>query len=399
MVINDLSPHVVVRNVIITLLALAAPDDARTVECMLHVWYSAFITSQDVDLLREKVHPLVLAVVDSPANAHMPAMANLAHTWKFGSNTCRLEMEKGAWIFLKFSLSVAHGLSFQDAQHRRSSVTLANERRDYFDRFYNEQSPSARVCMQRYREDGLLLPFGAERSEFKVPNPYAEHPHQGAYTSTDKTLRTFFQLLPQYFGVHKWPLNDGASPLSGWDLQELVSSNLGPATNDIYGKLHHHVKHKLSKFVARLQTQKFAFHFLNVDADELCQCLGDQRFDRIESANIADNCYLGVGRVLEALGPLLRGSKHNPNATLITLFMNAIPAMAHQFPDRSAHGDATQKTFKYYKISHIPTTTHDPTMISVLTAKSLLQDSEKYFSRYYSHLLRPPSIADLITDT
>lgn len=60
----------------------------------------------------------------------------------------------------------------RDAVQIRTAVTLAPERADYRDRwYYKEASPSMRIAKERFREDGLLLPFGHPRAAFDVPNP------------------------------------------------------------------------------------------------------------------------------------------------------------------------------------------------------------------------------------
>lgn len=48
---------------------------------------------------------------------------------------------------------------------------LAPEQVDYRDRWlYKKVSPVMRVARRRFWDDGILLPFGAQRSAFDTPN-------------------------------------------------------------------------------------------------------------------------------------------------------------------------------------------------------------------------------------
>jgi hypothetical protein len=53
----------------------------------------------------------------------------------------------------------------------RTAVTLSPKRVDYWERQVYAQVPAERLAMRRYREDGMLLPFGKCRDSYKIPNP------------------------------------------------------------------------------------------------------------------------------------------------------------------------------------------------------------------------------------
>jgi hypothetical protein len=48
------------------------------------------------------------------------------------------------------------------------------------------------------------------------------------------------------------------------------------------------------------------------------------RFDRIDVSNITDEGYLGIFETLRIFLPLLKTSRENPNATLLTNFVGAL---------------------------------------------------------------------------
>ena len=130
-----------------------------------------------------------------------------------------------------------------------------------------------------------------------------------------------------------WQQKDSADPLEGWPAQDVLKSGaqFGVPKNDIYSALHHHVLSTLKKFCNRLLTMNIDFYVLASDAADLPSFLSTlplQRrfFDRIEVSNIVDTCYLGLGRTLTTLGPWLKPFSENAHATLLALFLNAVPS-------------------------------------------------------------------------
>lgn len=171
--INDRDFEVVARNLIITLIGLTVEDRAQAVACMLHLWYSALIRPSDANILATKILPLFEDVnhkIESKASG-----AILGKTWTFGKNTCRAELTKENWHKLSLCVRDTTGLSAEEAHKNRASVTLAPQRVDHRDRWLFSQQPAHRVCASRFCDEGLLLPFGASREDFTVPNPYVSY--------------------------------------------------------------------------------------------------------------------------------------------------------------------------------------------------------------------------------
>lgn len=84
------------------------------------------------------------------------------------------------------------------------------------------------------------------------------------------------------FNGEEWPMMDSADPLSGWSYTEVLSTPVGPAANDIYGKLYHHVKSLLARFYRRVVDTNNEFHLFNLDAAELPMHISHLSFARIE---------------------------------------------------------------------------------------------------------------------
>jgi len=167
-VVNDKDFDIVARNVILLLTAFHFnPEEAAPV--MLHIWYSAFIPSQMLRLLREKLLPLVQDVCTKIKAK--PAESLQVKTWIYDTRSLRLVLMRKQWDNLLTYFEVPKNLSVGQAHAVRAATMLAPGRRDYLDRALCNQPPSWRVCAMKFRNDGMLLPFGSSHTEFDTPNP------------------------------------------------------------------------------------------------------------------------------------------------------------------------------------------------------------------------------------
>lgn len=168
-ILNDHDLDIVARNVIMLLIGLVVDSTSEAVDCILHVWYSALIRKCDLDILQQRIRPLIEAVC-AKIKDKAPS-SRLGKTWEFGQRSLRLVLEKSAWESLLRFMDVPNGLKAEQANQIRLAVTLAESRKDYRDRHMLFQSPPRRIAKIRFRSDGLLLPFGARRHAFQIPNP------------------------------------------------------------------------------------------------------------------------------------------------------------------------------------------------------------------------------------
>lgn len=168
------------RNVIVVLCALEATQSAqghdqaymsRTIDTIIHVWYSAFLTRDIVQYLEEKIQPLLEQVRHRLDGEALEAV--LDHTWEFsGGSFMRLSLPVVRWNYVINSLKIPPALSYQVAKVRMQHVTLDPRRRDAREYHYSKMtdSPHLRMVYQRFLEDGMLLPFGHSRLDFIYPN-------------------------------------------------------------------------------------------------------------------------------------------------------------------------------------------------------------------------------------
>ncbi|KAK4206240.1 hypothetical protein QBC37DRAFT_460375 [Rhypophila decipiens] len=303
--INDKEFAVVARNVILLLfvldtLSVATPDGGKSrflvAEALIHLWYSAFVPASMLSMVRNVVRPFISDVCTKIANKN-PA-ACLGKSWTFASGrSLRLVLSKDQWLRLDRMLC-AHDLTWERAKDVRHAVVLAPGRSDFRDRWdFNEPTPFSRIAKGRFREDGLLLPFGHSRVGFDTPN------------------------LLLFQNSETWLMNDKADPLDGWPVWEVLR-HPSPAKEDRYGKL------------------------------ELKNHLAPDKFMRIEASNISDVAHLGVGDTLSCLSPLLQLPQSNPHATLISLFLNAVLEIAKR-TGANSNPIYTKAAMKYLPIPDI----------------------------------------------
>ncbi|KFY76437.1 hypothetical protein V499_03938 [Pseudogymnoascus sp. VKM F-103] len=320
---NDLDLDIVARNVIMLLIALTVDNIDEAADCIIHIWYSALIRKSDLNVLQQRIRPLIK----------------------------------------DFYINIPEGLTAERANQIRTAVTLPESRKDYRDRHLLLQSRFHRIAKNRYWTDGLLLPFGSPRIEFKEPNP------------------TFFQT------ADTWPIRDNADPLNGWSLKEVEDNSSGAASNDIYGKLFYYLRTKLRAFVLRLSDLQVSFRLFQLNASDLPNHLESSSFSRIEVANISDRGYLGIHRTVFSMMPLLQGPLVNPHATLITLFMNAVDESMtnkYQMALITKHSPEAKRLLRYLPPIDMGMLMNpgSPDIIRYLCAQDIVATYDHIFNRY-----------------
>lgn len=179
--INDLDFEVTARNTALLLYVLSSLDKAHytgehdvgdIAAAFIHLWYSAFLTAELNSDFKLRVLPFFVEVCEKTKNEQI--YATIEKTWKFTIGcTVRLVLRREHWIRLSQYFEIPESISQEAAHSIRRATVLAPERIDYRDRwYYKDLSPPVRVAKQRFREDGLLIPFGCSRGGFVIPNPY-----------------------------------------------------------------------------------------------------------------------------------------------------------------------------------------------------------------------------------
>ncbi|KAL7909069.1 hypothetical protein GGI35DRAFT_493868 [Trichoderma velutinum] len=302
------------RNLILLLCALDTTQSAqghdqanmsRAIDTIIHVWYSAFLTRSIVQYLEENILPLLEQVHSKLDGAALDTVID--HTWNFsGGSSIQVSLPVRCWKYIVNSLRIPWGLNHQVATSRLQRVTLDVGRRDARDYHYSKMtySPHFRMVHQRFREDGMLLPFGDSRLDFVHPNP----------------LR-----FPASFGYN---YTDFANPLAGWNILE-VEKMPWAASNDLYGKLNCFLKFKIAKFLLRLGEDQIVLSLLGVNIRTLPHHLGSRKYDRIEVSNVCGRETISIRETFQLFSGHLLDPTDNPHATLITFFVNIAKEADH----------------------------------------------------------------------
>ncbi|KAL3461958.1 hypothetical protein BJX64DRAFT_288910 [Aspergillus heterothallicus] len=358
--LNDRDFDIVARNIILLLIATVVEDVDTASDCMIHLWYSALVRESDFNILQQHVRPVIMDVCRKISDR--PSGTLLAKTWTFGQSSIRVVLEKSTWDRLLSFLDVPVGLDAHQAQGVRRNITLAESRKDYRDRYMCCIPNRERLSFSRFREDGILLPFGFPRHEFVVPNP------------------TLFR------DAKTWPMPDNADPRHGWPAQDVSQTSSGAASADIFGKLYFYLRAMLSSFLVRLRSlEKVSFELFQKDVSALPDVLKPESFARIDVSNISDCGWLGIRHTLYYIVPLLQNPATNPHATLITLFMNAVDETMtdeENFREIQPNTASSRRLLRYLPPSGGIMSEYDPKLIKFNMARDLVTKYDPVFNRY-----------------
>lgn len=177
--VNDWEFDVVARNAVMILLILASLEDTSSgqasydsvAEALIQVWYSAFLPSSLVTSLKDQVGNLLRDSCTHTTEVAHDGM--IRKTWTFSQHrSLSITLPTDRWPLVAEYLEIPAGLTEQSARKIRGAVVMSPERADYRDRWYfKDAKPSMRLAKQRFRYDGLLLPFGHPRTDVNIPNP------------------------------------------------------------------------------------------------------------------------------------------------------------------------------------------------------------------------------------
>lgn len=157
------------RNLILLLVALVIGNSHEAVDCIIHLWYSTLVRESDIRILHDRIRPLIEDVCEKTKKKSPGTL--LGKTWTFNHCSLRVVLEKSSWDRLLQIFNKPSGLTAEEALKIRAANTLAFSRRDYRDRYMSCLSPTERISFHKFRQDGLLLPFGFPRQDFRAPNP------------------------------------------------------------------------------------------------------------------------------------------------------------------------------------------------------------------------------------
>lgn len=168
-VINDRDFLTIARSTLFLMIAVRCQPQVAA-EMILHLWYSPLITKEMSWKLRSEfiiqMHGIFFKASNDPNNLMQE------HTWRTGTSELQATLTNKQWLHLFNDFFVSHlNMTAEQAMELRSSVMASEITTDEFEFHCFEHPPGWRVSRKRFREEGMLLPFGASRDAFTVPNP------------------------------------------------------------------------------------------------------------------------------------------------------------------------------------------------------------------------------------
>ncbi|TCD70997.1 hypothetical protein EIP91_000495 [Steccherinum ochraceum] len=324
-VVNDIDPYIVVRNMVLLSILGSSLDSADAANVALHSWYSACVPSE---------YLLVTAAIMADYTRSSPKPGRVKFTKNLGSRAV-MECNVSDDTMLLMSCMFKSTYTVEDASQELHRVFFDRSRDDLHHRVYGRMEPSHRLAYLEYRRFGLVLPFGASSHLYNMPN------------------RLLFSL------DGRWLQDDSVTPLQSWNLPDVVAGGRkhGASRADLFGCLYFYLRDQLQSFAQRIKKFNITFHVSDFDASALAPKLSSGyfqdmgippsvRFDRVDVSNIVDVEYIGIPKVLDTWGPLLSSS---PSATLVAYFMNWIirqPGGNVDDADRSIVSAAMKRMYK-----------------------------------------------------
>ncbi|KAI2731486.1 hypothetical protein CBS147309_2403 [Penicillium roqueforti] len=306
-VMNGIHAGIFSQNVLLVLTAFHFPPEHAAI-IMIHLWYSALIPASIITAVRKKLLPKIEKVCSEAAQKRSQPFFKCV--WRKNKASLHVELARDEWEGLKGYLQVPADFSATEAACNRRDVMFADNRKDEFQRTLYAQPRYWRVSTMKFRDDGIMLPFGCSRKAFDTPNPMFFH-----------TSRN-------------WPMPDSADPRTSWDLLDVCTGAYTanyPAKNDLYGMLFIYLRKTLLGFCRQISKRDVNLRLLSIDSLSLptyFNQLGEHpRFDRIDTYVAAETGVLGIHTVLRVFTPMLKPKIQNPKAMLLTLFIRDIEDM------------------------------------------------------------------------
>lgn len=158
--INDGTMIISCRNLIILSILGTIEDEALAADVALHFWYSLLLPSGH----KQHVKAAVAKFLDRLEHWSGPQPP-----FSLGPRSdVVFPLWPGVVNWLKFCADSS--MTPEYAKQEYGEVRNRPSQKDYISRLYYNLKPSHRVAFQRYRQTGIVLPFGAGVDEFTEAN-------------------------------------------------------------------------------------------------------------------------------------------------------------------------------------------------------------------------------------
>ncbi|KEY69014.1 hypothetical protein S7711_03317 [Stachybotrys chartarum IBT 7711] len=295
--ITDSSSSFNLARTLLALLILRDPfaDPSFIAEVLIQVWYSSKLPMDIYQYLCN--HPGQL--IDRIAKSYQERFSASSPSW--ATDLQRVTLSENSWT-VNTSLSCAdwckiraHLVQAPDLDEAGAALIRAldiQKHAEPWQKAVSKMTPARAAGLQKWRSDGLLLPYCHPRVDYRTLNPL------------------FFSQRNNY------PAGASEEPLSEWPM-ELLDNDESPATNDVYGKMFFWLRNLLVKFQKRAREMDLVVHVYPESIDKLTEFHneGGITFDRVE---VGSSWEHGPLITMLSACKLLRHEDENPFATLLT---------------------------------------------------------------------------------
>jgi hypothetical protein len=166
--IADDNENVVIRNLFTLLIAYKAIDEQKAAMAMVHLNYSFALPPNVWGDITRAILPSLEDFYQSVK--HKKPDMKVSNSWKFGKQTIRATMARKHWKRAIEILRPKVPMSFDQAAASRKAVVLSVDNKVHRQLKLWNMPSIFRISDIRFRETGILLPFGHPVSEYTQPN-------------------------------------------------------------------------------------------------------------------------------------------------------------------------------------------------------------------------------------
>ncbi|KAI0444867.1 hypothetical protein F4803DRAFT_572288 [Xylaria telfairii] len=295
--ITDCTTARTARHLMLLLMALSSHNPDITAECAVPFWYAPFVPKWCFPAIRELIGPLIQNCDPKTQEEGERLETGIRRHWLFGKASLEAVVTGHVW----------------------KQGECANL--DHYEKMTMSFPQAWRSVKSRYISSSQVTPFENHHALTSWPLDYN----------------------PSLFYGNFWPLKRDADPLRGWDIADINKNNeTRDASHDIYGKMFYYVRDLFKRFILKLRTLNVTFHVLPYSGE----CIKEKvrrKFDRIETATLADENLVGIREVIDRLSPLLKAPWINPHATMITFHPGVFDKIRNEFPCPECDPDRAER--------------------------------------------------------
>lgn len=145
-------------------------DAQRAAVDIIHLWYSARIHPELEAVLDELVGEYIEECLERCSSLPPAMFMTLTDDFKSRKGSLKTAIQAFVWEDLHSFWTQDSGFDDAKAEESRFKCNFAPEARDWLDMERICHRPSRRHSREAYRNDGVLLPFGASRARFTYHN-------------------------------------------------------------------------------------------------------------------------------------------------------------------------------------------------------------------------------------